>query len=316
MRILLSSKLFFRFLLGFLTGSALFFTGCAPQNGDDVPEATDAGSTETPDESSPDRPDPAGEEDEKDAKPTVKSEPDPTPKPKERFDPEDPDWSLRYRMLKEHFDQKFEPKNVVGKTLTIPLASGEARVGTITALGRESLDLEFENGAMTLHADAMREDAQKYFFRKYFAHLNAVEQAKDEHAKWTAMKERESRPRPKPKRPTREVAGGPLRPRTQPDSGNPDGLPHGYKPDPKADPPKNDGPKGRVWQVDSYLRRNSAVPHSLRYKKWFPLQKHGDGYKVRVQYSVESAGGMGTSQEDMMFFMYKDGKVYQRAAVR
>jgi hypothetical protein len=68
--------------------------------------------------------------------------------------------------------------------------------------------------------------------------------------------------------------------------------------------------------VDQYLRKNSAIPHSLKYKKWFPVERHSRGYKVRVQYSVESAANLGTSHEDMMFFMYADGRVYQRAAVK
>lgn len=297
----------------------VLFAACAPQNGDEA-ASPDAVPTAIPDAPIPAR-------DSEDGESTPGREPEATPVPEAEteaetdseavFDPENPDWSLRYRMLKEKFHDEFEPKDVVGKTLKIPLASGEARTGTITALEQDSLDLEFENGSMNLPAETMREDAQKYFFREYYARLNAAEQAKAEHAKWTAMQERES---------TAPEDSGKSDPQGTKDSGapsdrefdsrNPDGLRHGYRPNPNAEPPRNEGPKGLVPEVDDYLRRKSALPESVRYKKWFPVQKHGEGYKVRVQYSVESAGGLGTSNEDMMFFMYADGKVYQRAAVR
>jgi hypothetical protein len=235
----------------------------------------------------------------------------PTPEPLPAFDPENPDWSLRYRILHGEFLEQFETKDVVGTTMKIPLASGSTREGTITALGSDSLDLSFENGSMTLTADSLREDAQKYFFAERFAHFSAMEKARAEHAAWQA---RQQAPAPKPV----TVATGPVNGDlpTASSGSNPDGLSHGYQPEAGAEPPRNEGPAGRVWQVDQYLRRNSAVPHSLRYKRWFPVESHGNGYKVRVQYSVESAGGLGRSNEDMMFFMYADGKVYQRAAVR
>jgi hypothetical protein len=81
-------------------------------------------------------------------------------------------------------------------------------------------------------------------------------------------------------------------------------------------PPVNEPPNGRVWQVDAYIRKNAAVPHSLRYKAWGPVQPHPKGYQVRVQYSLESAEDFGTSHEDMMFFMTPTGRVYQRAPVK
>jgi len=237
-----------------------------------------------------------------------------TPVPKPTFDPKAPDWQVRYQMLKEHYEEKYEAKKVVGQNMKIPLANGGVQEGIVREVGERSLMLDIANGSVELHAESMRDDAKKYFFKEYFAHLSAVEQARAEYRRWEQMQEAAQQPKPTAT-PYPRFVQQPMVPRTRPDQGD-DGLTRTYRPDPDAKPPKNEGPAGRVWQVDSYLRRNSAVPHSLRYKKWFPVQKHGNGYKVRVQYSVESAGGLGTSNEDMMFFMHADGKVYQRAGVK
>lgn len=283
-----------------------FLTSCAP------PEVDDAKPTPTP-KAVEVQPDPVQTV----ATPTPLPEVSvvPTPVPKEVFNPQNPDWSLRYRMLKEHYETEFKPRgDLIGQRLDIPLAGGGTQSGIVREINERSIMLELDNGSMELHADAMDERAQMVFFKEYFAHLKAVEQARAEHSKWQKMQQAKLQPKPTAT-PYPRFVQQPMVPRTRPEQGD-DGLTRSYKPDPKAKPPKNEGPKGRVWQVDSYLRRNSAVPHSLRYKKWYPVQKHGKGYKVRVQYSVESAGGLGTSNEDMMFFMHADGKVYQRAGVK
>jgi hypothetical protein len=288
----------------------MVLTGCAPQtpdgDGDKVDPTPEPAAVTAPPVQARPRPK------ESPARPT----PTPTPERRATFDPRNPDWSLRYQMLREYYIGEFEPKDArVGTRMKIPLDNGSVREGVIAAIHEDSLDLEIDNGILNLHADILREDAQKYFFEQYFAQLSAAEQAKEEFAKWKANQARSSMPRPAPT-PSERAGGGSLVPHTMPDRDNPDGLTHSYRPKAGSEAPKNEGPKGRVWQVDQYLRKNSAVPHSLKYKKWFPGEKHGRGYKVRVQYSVESAANLGTSHEDMMFFMYSDGRVYQRAAVK
>ncbi|GEM_PF-1188018 len=294
--------------LGVLTGCLVFLlTSCAP------PEVEEPSPTPTPNPegTDPDTP--------QTPLPTATPLPDvvvaPTPEPRPTFDPADPDWSVRYRMLKEHYESQFAPRDdLIGQRLDIPLAGGGVRTGVLKEIRERSVLLELENGSMELHADAMDERAQRVFFKEYFSHLSAVAQARSEHSKWQKMQEEANRPKPTAT-PYPRFVQQPMVPKTRPEQGD-DPMFATYRPDPNAKPPKNEGPAGRVWQVDSYLRRNSAVPHSLRYKKWFPVQQHGKGYKVRVQYSVESAGGLGTSNEDMMFFMHADGKVYQRAGVK
>lgn len=81
-------------------------------------------------------------------------------------------------------------------------------------------------------------------------------------------------------------------------------------------PPVNEVPTGRVRQVEAYIRRHAASPESLTVHYWGRVQPHGDGFTVRVRYSLDGAAGFGRSNEDMIFFMYADGTVYQRAAFR
>ncbi len=74
---------------------------------------------------------------------------------------------------------------------------------------------------------------------------------------------------------------------------------------------------GRVPHVEDYIRQNAAFPDSLVVRTWWPVQPHErGGYQVRVRYTLKSAGNLGTSYEDMIFFMHGNGRIHQRAAVK
>lgn len=74
---------------------------------------------------------------------------------------------------------------------------------------------------------------------------------------------------------------------------------------------------GRVPHVEDYIRQNAAFPDSLVVRTWWPVQPHErGGYQVRVRYTLKSAGNLGTSYEDMIFFMHGNGRIHQRAPVK
>ncbi len=243
----------------------------------------------------------------------------PVPQKAASFDPKKPDWKLRYQQLYTHFESEFTAP-AVGDVVKIEMVGGTIREGVLIALREDSLDVRIGESQLTLQATQMTERSQAQFFKRAYAHLGAVTRGRQEYQRWQQMQVA-SRPTPVPTRaslpPQGPTQGWPAGTGTRPPPGQVvggrDGLNRAHKVDPKAKPPKNEGPKGRVWQVDQYIRRNAAVPHSLRYKSWGRVQPDKNGYKVRVQYSLESADGFGTSHEDMTFFMHKDGHVYRRA---
>lgn len=236
-----------------------------------------------------------------------------TPVPRATLDPENPDWELRYQQLHEHYLSKFKPPRPP-EPVEVVMAGGRKREGVLLSLTDSELELDIGTGVVVLSDASLADESRERFFKQHFARLNALRQGRVEYRRWKRMRELAEIPDPTPM-PDRELSVRPIRPLTMPVPGN-DGVNTGRRVDADAEPPKNEGPTGRVWQVDKYLRQNSAVPHSLRYKQWGKVRKHENGYKVRVRYSVESAEDFGTSHEDMMFFMHADGKVYRRAPVK
>jgi len=216
-----------------------------------------------------------------------------------------PDWKQRYDELYAHFLESYEAPEI-GGVVEVEMNNGSVRRGKLVEITEESLLLSMGQGAVTLYPSSLSERARKRFFRKDFARLNAMERGRVEYAAWKREEEARTRPTPTPES---DVAAH------MPGLGR-DGVNLAHRVDPNAPPPKNEGENGKVWQVDEYLRRHSAVPDSIRYKQWGRVQKHENGYKVRVRYSVESAANLGVNHEDMMFFMYADGKVYRRAPVK
>lgn len=235
-----------------------------------------------------------------------------------RFDPANPDWKLRYTQLRDHYTTQFEAPET-GQTVEVLLATGRAQQGVLEALTEEELTLNIGTGLITLHVDSLAESSRAEFFRGHYAHLNALARGRVEFACWQEMRDAANRP-PAPPPAVTDTRGGDtpvLPPREQRPTrivGGNDGLNAAHRLDPNAPPPQNEGPKGRVWQVDQYIRKNAAIPHSLRFLEWGRVQKQGENYTVRVRYTLESAEGLGTSTEDMMFFMYADGSVFRKAA--
>ena len=232
--------------------------------------------------------------------------PTPTPVPvvtEPEFDPDNPDWELRYRQLYgKYYDLFKEPE--LGQPVTLQLQGGRRVQGVLTGLTEEEAELSVGAGVVSYHYMALSGVTRAYLFAPAYADANARAEGSKEYQAWQRRQQvKANTPPPKAVLPPYEkveeedVAKKP--PRV---------IYVGI--------PKNEGPDGRVRQVEEYIRRNAAVPSSLRIKAWGPVQEHDKGYKVRVQYSLQSAGGLGISNEDMMFFMSGRGRVYRRAPVK
>ena len=233
----------------------------------------------------------------------IASAPERVQPPEASFDPRNPDWNLRARMLYDHYLENFEAPRP-GQTVELTMASGRSQRGVLESLDENQLVLQIASGSMTLTPESLNETSRARFFARDFARLNAMRQGRSEYAQWQAAQEAARRPQPQP------------REERPPQTARVDHVTPAHRVNPNAPPPKNEGPAGRVSQVDQYIRQNAAIPHSLRIESWGRVQPDGDGYKVRVKYSLQGAEGFGRSDEDMVFFMHADGTVYRRAAHR
>ncbi len=290
-----------RYALPAAASLTLIFNACAPTQPAPEPEveATQVPQTiESPQTSA--------------ATATPQSLPAPNVSRRPAFDPHNPDWELRYQELYEKFSTKFSAPPL-GKSVQIELQNGTKKSGILKSLSPTELSLELGNGEMTLAMGSLSAQSASRFFASAYGQEKALEQGRREYQRWERM-QASSQPAPQPTQPVQGNA--------TPTGGNSASTPGQNGVDvPDNNPtvgsaPKNEGPEGRVKQVDQYIRKNAALPNSLQVKAWGPVQKNGNGYKVRVQYSLESAGGFGRSHEDMMFFMYASGRVYRKAAVK
>ncbi len=243
-----------------------------------------------------------------------------TPEP--QFDPMNPDWKLRYAQLKAYYQRRFEAP-VVGQDYDVMLMNGQVRPGRLLELTDTGLTLGLREGSVTLVPENLAESSRAEFFREHYAHLNALARGRVEYARWQAMREAASRPEPTATPVQVAVSGRPWPPKVNAppaagvEVGGDDGVNVRHRIDTSKPPPQNEGPRGRVWQVDQYIRKHAAIPHSLRYLSWGRVQRQSDGnYTVDVRYTLESAEGLGTSTENMRFFMYADGTVYRRAGIK
>lgn len=222
------------------------------------------------------------------------------------FDPENPDWQLRYRQLYAKYLPQF-PAPEMNKPVTLTMKGGRRVQGTMTGLTDAEVQLTVGAGMVAYPADALSPETASHLFAPNWADARAREQGSLEYNDWLRSQQTVmARPTPTPvPYQTARVYNN----RKPTEDGR---LTDMFV----AAEPKNEGPSGKVWQVEKYILDNAAIPNSLRIKAWGPVQKHPKGFKVRVQYSLESAGGLGISHEDMMFFMNSRGRVYQRAAVK
>lgn len=242
---------------------------------------------------------------------TPRPQPSLTPTPPKAaravFDPENPDWELRYQELYARYADMFRAPTV-GQSVSIELTNGSTRSGVLNNLTAHELSLDVGNGVVTYPLEGLTENSAANFFQSAYARNRALAQGRMEYQRWQQLQAAaQSTPTPTPPRTVREIADEAV------NSGR-ENVPD--YPSSLSGIPRNEGPTGRVAQVDEYIRKNAAVPHSLRIKAWGPVQPHLNGYKVRVQYTLESADGFGLSNEDMMFFMNANGRVYQKAPVK
>lgn len=226
----------------------------------------------------------------------------PQPEPVSTFDPDNPDWQLRYEELyRQHFGEFEEP--LPGQELRLTLSTGREVRGILNEITDTEVVMDVEkSGLVSYPLDSLSDESQQQVSASAYALDRAKAQGRLEVQRW----QQRQAPRATPVPGTGNVAA-------RPGENGVDGVDFSTA---AASVPKNEGPDGRVWQVEQYIRKNSALPHSLRIKAWGRVQPHETGYKVRVQYSRESAGGLGISNEDMMFFMNRNGRVYRQAAVK
>jgi len=281
-------KRFDSFLL-FSKGAVLLMAmnACAPQQPAPEPEPTEAP---------------------KKISPIQEGTPTPTAQPNHTtFDPENPNWEVRYNELYKSYAEKFTPPTV-GMNVVVQLKNGRQQRGILRELNDSELGLDLGNGIVKFGPAALTPESAAYFFRSAYARNHAVEQGRQELQRW---KRQQASARQPPR--SRTATAGTGNPASTPGQNGVDA------PEPNSARrrvPKNEGPTGRVPQVEEYIRKNAAVPNSLKVKAWGPVQPNKNGYKVRVQYSLQAADGFGLSNEDMMFFMYSNGRVYRKAAVR
>ncbi|MCC5843240.1 MAG: hypothetical protein JJU05_03205 [Verrucomicrobia bacterium] len=232
---------------------------------------------------------------------------DAAPTPTPRFDPENPDWPLRYQELYEAYLDRFEAPELESE-VTVFLEGGRELRGILLEAGAEDVLLSTASGELRLGLDMMQPRSQARFFADRFAHFYARHRARQEYEAWQAAQSGNGRPASS----THEVT---VRPRNT-EGVDVDPLHAPRRVRRNGQPPVNEEPTGRVRQVEEYILRHAGSPESLRVHHWGRVQPHGDGFTVRVRYSLEGAAGFGLSNEDMIFFMYADGTVYQRAAYR
>ncbi len=228
----------------------------------------------------------------------------PTPVPS--FDPNNPDWPLRYQQLYEVYLARFEAP-AIESDVEVLLEGGLGFRGILLEVGAEEVLILTAAGKRRVDLDVMHPVSQTLFFPERYAGLHARSRVRQEYEAWKSAQAGGGAGRS-----STEVA---VRPR------NTEGVEvdplHGPRRVRRTGaPPVNEEPTGRVRQVENYIRRHAAFPESLRVHEWGRVQPHGDGFTVRVRYSLEGAAGFGRSNEDMIFFMYADGTVYQRAAYR
>ncbi len=217
-------------------------------------------------------------------------------RPPEVWREANPDWTERFQTLYAYYEKAFTPP-VLGETVEVTMLNGQSRQGKLERISAGDLVLNVGMGTMTLTSESLADVSKARFFARDFAQLNALNQLRDERAKWTEQQRLASRPTPTPQ-------------------GHRDLRKDTAAANPKAKPPRNAPPNGRVWQIEQYLRKTVAVPHSLRFLEWGRVHPHGDGYTVRCKYTVESADGFGKNTENMIFFMRADGTVYNKAVFK
>lgn len=298
----------FRFFLGCFF-CALLFAACAPapvsRESSSQGEGTAAGAAESTEDDGPAVARPGDLPADESPQQNGSSEEDPGQL--KTFREPNPDWKARYEELYAYYLRRFR-RPPTGIEVNLKLRSGREVAGVVTEISDTEVFVEIDGGVVGYSAESLAPEAARIFFPSSFAHDNAMAQGRKEYALW---QQHQAANAPQAEAPS--VASNPQRPATSPEEDRMFPVEETRR---AAPAPKNEGPQGRVRQVEAYIRENAAKPDSLRIKAWGEVQPHESGYKVRVQYSLQSAAGLGVSHEDMMFFMTSGGRVYRRAAVK
>lgn len=266
-------------------------SACAPQQGDPEPEPEPAGVAE------------GG---------TTALESGPATEPADPVDPveepspvEIPDWEERYRELHREYAEEFKGPEI-GDAVRLEQKDGRHQPGWVHRITDDEIVLDTGAGLSNFRLEDLSEASAMANLRSVYARKQAYDQGMKEFEVWKKANPEAARALPTP-----GIAPEPTR-----------------QPIPEPDPvihesaggneyPFRVEPDGRVPHVEDYIRKNAAFPDSLQVRTWWPVKPHDrGGYQVRVRYTLKSAGNLGTSYEDMIFFMYANGRIHQRAPVK
>ncbi|MEX2605980.1 MAG: hypothetical protein WD708_01440 [Kiritimatiellia bacterium] len=279
-----SSLYFIRFLVA--AGVCAVLTACAPQQAEPEPEPAPAAEVKTEEGQAPSVPE------------TVD-----VAEAAEGIDSSDeiPDWEKRYQELYTQYAEEFRGPEVAD-AVKVELKSGGHQSGWVHRITDDKLVLDTGAGLSSFRLEDLSEVSSMANLRSVYARKRAYDQGREEYEAWKLANQELVRATPTPE-PTPEPTPTPEPVREEP-TGN-GAFPFSVEPD------------GRVPHVENYIRENAAFPDSLRIRTWWPVEPHDrGGYQVRVRYTLKSAGNLGTSHEDMIFFMYANGRIHQRAAVK
>jgi len=247
--------------------------------------------------------------------PVVEVAPDPTPTNEPGPDGSDtraePDWRVRYNDLLAYYAGRFRAPRV-GQVLKLETAQGETIEGRVHRVTDDRLTLDTGTGLAELGVEHLSESSAMQVLRNAYARKQAYDQGMSELAEW------EAGGTPRFMREEVENSPAPVETEIVRSSLTPAPRPTVRTVDTREDLPFVVEASGRVPHVEKYIRDNAAYPDSLRIQAWGPVETHelDGGYKVRVRYSLESAANLGTSHEDMYFFMHANGRIHQRAPAK
>lgn len=216
-----------------------------------------------------------------------------------------PDWQARYTELYAAYAEEFR-RPEVGDAVRVELIDGSQQAGWVHRITDDEIVLNTGEGLSMYQLEDLSEASAMANLRSVYARKQAYDQGSKEFEKWKkanpeavhALPNQEPTPQPTPQ------------PTSQPEVVS-------EEPTDSNEFPFRVNANGRVPHVEDYIRQNAAFPDSLVVRTWWPVQPHErGGYQVRVRYTLKSAGNLGTSYEDMIFFMHGNGRIHQRAPVK
>jgi hypothetical protein len=285
--------IFFRvFLIALFAG---LFAACAPQNGE-ISEPEEPEFVVTPVETV----EPVETVDVETE--TTKTKP-PIVEPEVVDREGEPDWEKRFQELYAGYAEEFTAPQV-GQAVRVEMRNGNHQRGRIDLINDHELVLETGSGVVHLETEHLSEASAMRYLRSAYARKQAYDQGRKEYQAWRQAN-------------TEEIPVVATSESTQAVQTTPGTEDAPVQSDTSGEFPFEVEAGGRVPHVEAYIRQNAAFPDSLNLRAWWPVEPdERGGYKVRVRYTLKSAGNLGTSYEDMMFFMHRNGHIHQRAPVK